>query len=132
MFKPIFRRSFLATNGIEYYAPARRGKDYCLSPSFFAAGGRAVVVDADRFSTRLIARSRQFDTVTALHQIREAFTERDYTATGKRLMMGFPTLWWRLGRYVLRTILTETLHSRDLTPAAIRRLWPGLSETAYG
>lgn len=177
MFKPIFRRSFLEKHGIEYYVPARRGQDYYMLLSFFAAGGRAVVVDAplynyvqpfgaisrqwsspgrtrypfeamkrtndhfvalytDQFSprqrARLIARGRQFDTVAALHQIREAFAEQDYTRAGKRLMMGFPSLWWGLGRYVLRNILTRTLRSREATPVAIRRLRHGPSETACG
>ncbi len=177
MFKPVFRRAFIEAKGIEYYVPARRGQDYYVLLAFFAAGGRAVIVDtplysyvqpfgsisrqwssagrkrypfeamkqindhfvmhyADQFTpyqrARLIARGQQFDTVAALHQIREAVADQDYTRAGKRLMMGFPSLWWRLGGYMLRRILTKASRSRDATPAAIRRLRSNMSESACG
>lgn len=95
-----------------------------------------VATYADRLTphqhARLVARGRQFDTVAALHQIREAVAEQDYTRIANRLMMGFPSLWWRLGSYVLRTMLTKASRRRGGIPPAIRRLRARLTETACG
>lgn len=95
-----------------------------------------IAVYADRFTprqvARLVARGRQFDTVAALHQIREAVAEQEYTRAGKILMMGFPSLWWRLGSYMLRKFLTKPSTSPDTVPPAIRKLRSETTETACG
>ena len=45
MLKPVFLREFLLRHELEYYVPARRGQDYYMNLCFFAAGGRATVLD---------------------------------------------------------------------------------------
>ena len=45
MLKPVFLREFLLRHELEYYVPARRGQDYYMNLCFFAAGGRAIVLD---------------------------------------------------------------------------------------
>lgn len=45
MLKPLFRADFIHSHGIEYDISSRISEDYYMLLRFFAAGGRAVVVD---------------------------------------------------------------------------------------
>lgn len=164
MLKPVFRRDFSEAHRIGYFGPARRGQDYYFLLEFFAAGGRAVVIDTplyhyvqpfgtvsrqwssqgrkrypfeamkqvnDHFLTtlaprltplqrsRLAARGRQFATMAAFHQLREATAEGSVARAGGILLRGFPDLWWRLVRVTLGRYL-----GRPPGAPAIRRLRP--------
>ena len=45
MLQPVFRADFIREHAVEYYEPARIGEDFYQLLCFFAAGGRAVVLD---------------------------------------------------------------------------------------
>ncbi len=45
MLQPIFRADFIRMHDINYYQPARIGEDFYQLLCFFAAGGRAIVLD---------------------------------------------------------------------------------------
>ena len=66
MLKPVFLREFLLRHELEYYVPARRGQDYYMNLCFFAAGGRATVLDEPLYYyVQPFGRvSRQWSTVT--------------------------------------------------------------------
>ena len=50
MLKPMFRADFIKEHAIEYYTPTYIGYDYCILLCFFAAGGRAVLIDTPYYS----------------------------------------------------------------------------------
>jgi succinoglycan biosynthesis protein ExoO len=50
MLKPVFRTDFVRKHSVKYYESTRMGEDYYVLLSFFAAGGRAILIDEPLYS----------------------------------------------------------------------------------